>query len=185
MRLASAFLLATLPAASFAAAPLFTLQSQDFTDNAFLSKSFAGNNKSSPACTGDNVSPALSWSNAPQGTKSFALLVTDPVGAKGLGVTHMVAYNIPAATTGFAQGDLTKGKGYTGGKNTPGTNAWYGPCPPVGSGMHHYNFVVIATDLPPEQLKAGLTHEELVKQLKGHALGAASLVGRFSNDPQE
>ncbi|HAK33450.1 MAG TPA: YbhB/YbcL family Raf kinase inhibitor-like protein [Pantoea sp.] len=185
MRLASAFLLAALPAASFAAAPLFTLQSQDFTDNAFLPKSFAGNNKSSPACTGDNVSPALSWSNAPQDTKSFALLVTDPVGAKGLGVTHMVAYNIPAATTAFAQGDLTKGKGYTGGKNSPGTNAWYGPCPPVGSGMHHYNFVVIATDLPPEQLKPGLTHEELVKQLKGHALGAASLVGRFSNDPQE
>lgn len=185
MRLASAFLLAALPAAGFAAAPLFTLQSPDFTDNAFLSKSFAGNNKSSPACTGDNVSPALSWSNAPQETKSFALLVTDPVGGKGLGVTHMVAYNIPAATTSFAQGDLTKGKGYTGGKNSPGTTAWYGPCPPVGSGMHHYNFVVIATDLPPEQLKAGLTHDELLKQLKGHALGAASLVGRFSNDPQK
>ncbi|MGP4128511.1 hypothetical protein OJE16_01370 [Pantoea tagorei] len=48
MRLASAFLLAALPAASFAAAPLFTLQSQDFTDNAFLSKSFAGNNKKQP-----------------------------------------------------------------------------------------------------------------------------------------
>jgi Raf kinase inhibitor-like YbhB/YbcL family protein len=185
MRLLSAFLLAALPAASMAAAPIFTLQSQDFTDNAFLAKKFAGNNKSSAACTGDNVSPAISWSNAPQGTQSFALLVTDPVGGKGLGVTHLVAYNIPAATTGFAQGDLTQGKGYTGGKNSPGTQAWYGPCPPVGSGMHHYNFVAIATDLPPEQLKAGLTHDELVKQLKGHALGAASLVARFSNDTQE
>ncbi|WP_407944761.1 YbhB/YbcL family Raf kinase inhibitor-like protein [Pantoea latae] len=185
MRLLSAFLLAALPAASMAAAPIFNLQSQDFTDNAFLAKKFAGNNKSSAACTGDNVSPALSWSNAPQGTQSFALLVTDPVGGKGLGVTHLVAYNIPAATTGFAQGELTQGKGYTGGKNSPGTQAWYGPCPPVGSGMHHYNFVAIATDLPPEQLKAGLTHDELVKQLKGHALGAASLVARFSNDTQE
>jgi len=185
MRLASAILLAALPAASFAASPLFTLQSPDFTDNAFLAKSFAGNSKSSPACTGDNVSPALSWSNAPQETKSFALLVTDPVGGKGLGVTHMVAYNIPATTTSFAQGQLTTGKGYTGGKNSPGTSDWYGPCPPVGSGMHHYNFVVIATDLPANHLKAGLTHDELVKQLKGHALGAASLVGRFSNDPQQ
>lgn len=185
MRLASAILLAALPAASLAATPLFTLQSQDFTDNAFLSKSFAGNNKNSPACTGENVSPALSWSNAPQGTKSFALLVTDPVGGKGMGVTHMVVYNIPATTTAFAQGALTTGKGYTGGKNSPGTPDWYGPCPPAGSGMHHYNFVVIATDLPPAQLKAGLTHDALLKQLKGHALGAASLVGRFSNDPQE
>lgn len=184
MRLASLVLLAVLPSVSFAAAPLFTLQSKDFTDNGFLSTSFAGNNKSNAACTGENVSPALNWSNAPQETQSFALLVTDPVGGKGLGVTHMVVYNIPAATTFFAQGALTTGKGYTGGKNSPGTPDWYGPCPPVGSGIHHYNFVVIATDLPPDQLKAGLTHDELLKQLKGHALGAASLVGRFSNDPQ-
>ncbi|MEZ3498385.1 YbhB/YbcL family Raf kinase inhibitor-like protein [Pantoea sp. KPR_PJ] len=185
MRVASALLLAALPAASFAANPLFTLQSPDFTDNAFMAKSFAGNNKNSPACTGENISPALSWSNAPPETKSFAILVTDPVGGKGLGVTHMVVYNIPATTTSFARGDLTSGKGYTAGKNSPGTRGWYGPCPPVGSGMHHYNFVVIATDLPPEQLKADLTHDALLTQLKGHALGAASLVGRFSNDPQQ
>lgn len=184
MKRAVAVLLAVLPAAGFAASPLFTLQSPDFTDNAMLAKKFAGNSKSSPACTGENVSPALSWRNAPPGTQSFALLVTDPVGGKGMGVTHLVAYNIPASSSSFAQGDLTAGKGYTGGKNTPGTASWYGPCPPVGSGMHHYNFVLIATDLPA-QLTAGLSHDALLQQLKGHSLGAASLVARFSNDAQE
>lgn len=77
-----ALLLALLPG-SVMAAPVFTLQSPDFNDSAMLDKTFAGNNKSNPSCTGENVSPALSWSNAPTGTRSFALMLTDPVGGKG------------------------------------------------------------------------------------------------------
>ncbi|ADU69187.1 YbhB/YbcL family Raf kinase inhibitor-like protein [Pantoea sp. At-9b] len=176
-----ALMLALLPA-SVMAAPIFTLQSPDFTDNAMLNKEFAGNAQGNPSCTGENVSPALSWSNAPAGTRSFALMITDPVGGKGLGVTHMVAYNIAADRSAFAQGELAKGVGYTGGKNSPGTNHYYGPCPPVGSGIHHYNFVLVATDLPANSLPAGLTHDALVAKLKGHALGAATIVGRFTND---
>ena len=172
---------ALLPVAS-QAAETFTLQSKDFSDNAVLDKPFAGNNKSNPSCTGDNVSPELNWSHAPAGTKSFALLVDDPVGAKGLGVTHLVAYNIPASKSSFVQGALTKGQDYTGGKNTPGTTHYYGPCPPAGSGYHHYNFVLIATDLAPDVLPAGLARNELLAKLKGHALGAASIIGRYGND---
>jgi phosphatidylethanolamine-binding protein (PEBP) family uncharacterized protein len=48
--------------------------------------------------------------------------------------------------------------------------------------MHHYNFVIIATDLPPDRLPAGLTHDALIAQLKGHALAGATRVGRFTND---
>ena len=180
-KLLCAMILATLPATTLAAS-VFTLQSSDFIDNALLDKKFAGANKSNPACTGENISPQLNWSALPAGTRSLALLITDPVGAKGLGVTHMVAYNIAPTRSAFAQGELTQGKGYTGGKNTPGTAHYYGPCPPAGSGLHHYNFVLIATDLPAGQLKAGLTQTELLSQLKGHALGAASTVGRFSNE---
>jgi Raf kinase inhibitor-like YbhB/YbcL family protein len=180
-KLLCAMILATLPATTLAAS-VFTLQSSDFSDNALLDKKFAGANKSNPACTGENISPQLNWSALPAGTRSLALLITDPVGAKGLGVTHMVAYNIAPTRSAFAQGELTQGKGYTGGKNTPGTAHYYGPCPPAGSGLHHYNFVLIATDLPAGQLKAGLTQTELLSQLKGHALGAASTVGRFSNE---
>ncbi|MCE0492112.1 YbhB/YbcL family Raf kinase inhibitor-like protein [Pantoea sp. Mb-10] len=181
MNLKRALLLAMLPG-SVLAAPPFTLHSSDFNDGGLLEARFAGNKAGNPACSGENVSPALSWSNVPAGTQSFALLMTDPVGAKGLGVTHMVAYNIAATRSHFAQGELTQGAGYTGGKNSPGTTHYYGPCPPLGSGMHHYNFVLIATDLPVNQLPAGLTHDDLIARLKGHALAGATIVGRFTND---
>ncbi|EOH1071922.1 YbhB/YbcL family Raf kinase inhibitor-like protein, partial [Cronobacter sakazakii] len=53
-----------------------------------------------------------------------------------------------------------------------------GPCPPPGSGAHHYTFTLIATDLPAD-LPPGLTREELFTKLKGHALAATGLIGRF------
>lgn len=177
--LCSALLLASLSAG---AQGVFTLSSPDFNDNALLDKKFAGATKGNPSCTGENVSPALSWQNLPAGSKSLALLVFDPEGAKGLGVSHLVAYNIPASASGFAQRDLTEGKGFTGGKNSPGNNHYHGPCPPAGSGAHHYVFTLIASDLPPDALKAGLTREQLLAELKGHALGGAGIVGRYGND---
>ncbi|MBB3323962.1 YbhB/YbcL family Raf kinase inhibitor-like protein [Atlantibacter sp. RC6] len=157
---------------------LFILQSPDFADNALMQKKFAGNAKDNPNCTGENASPALVWSHAPTDTKSYALIMHDPEGAKGLGVTHLVAYNIPSSTTGFAANALVKEEGFTGGKNSPGTTTWYGPCPPPGTGAHHYTFTLIATDLDPN-LKAGMTKDELLAALKGHALAATGLVGRF------
>jgi len=180
-RVKTALLALLLPATALAA-PVFTLQSSDFQDGGMLQKAFAGNTQGNAACVGENLSPALSWHDAPAGTRSYALLMTDPVGAKGLGVVHLVAYNIPAARQQFARGELSKGVGFTGGKNSPGNARYHGPCPPAGSGMHHYNFVIVATDLPPDRLPAGLTHDELVRQLKGHALAGATRVGRFTND---
>ncbi|WP_261640704.1 YbhB/YbcL family Raf kinase inhibitor-like protein [Erwinia mallotivora] len=171
-----------LSAASAFAAPVFTLSSPDFNDNGMLAKKFAGATKGNPACTGQNLSPALSWQNPPAGTQSFALLITDPVGAKGLGVDHLVAYNIPPQRNHFTAGELTDGKDYTGGKNASGTGRYHGPCPPAGSGLHHYNFTLIATDLAVDTLQPGLSREQLLGQLKGHALGASGLIGRFGND---
>lgn len=164
--------------ATASANELFMLQSPAFGDNAMLEKRFAGNNDNNPNCTGENESPALIWSNPPVNTKSFALIVHDPEGAKGLGVTHLVAYNISPSATGIGANDLRDGKNFTGGKNTPGTDKWYGPCPPPGTGAHHYTFTLIATDQAPD-LPAGLTREELLAKLKGKALAAAGLIGRF------
>lgn len=160
------------------AAAVFTLQSADFTDNGLLAARYAGNSANNPNCTGQNNSPALHWENAPPGTRSFALIMHDPEGANGLGVTHLVAYNIPASARDFSGNALRDGNGYTGGKNSPGNLRYHGPCPPPGSGLHHYTFTLIATDLPPN-LPPGLTREGLFRQLKGRALGAAGLIGRF------
>lgn len=173
-----AFLLLSGCASSASARELFILQSPAFTDNAMLDVAYAGNDAKNANCTGKNSSPPLVWSNVPPQTQSLALIVHDPEGNKGLGVTHLVAYNIPTATTGFVPDALRDGKGFTGGKNTPGTAAWYGPCPPPGSGAHHYTFTLIATSLPPN-LPEGLTREALFEKLKGHQLAAAGLIGRF------
>ena len=159
----------------------FSLTSSDFSDHRVKQTIFGGNRKKNPACSGENISSSLIWSNLPSGTKSLVLLLTDPAGANGLGVTHMLAYNIDVKRTAFQQGKLSKGGDFSYGTNTPGTQSYFGPCPPAGVGYHHYNFVIVATDLSKGTLPAGLNHSELVSKVKGHALGSASLIGRYDN----
>ncbi len=158
----------------------FTLSSPDFKDGARLATKNAGNNKSNPNCVGDNVSPALSWANPPEGTKSYALMMFDPEGRPPGGVSHWVAYDIPASVTGFAEGEVSKASDkYVGGTSTQKVGFYSGPCTPPGA-PHHYTFTLIATDLEPSALAPGLTRDELIKALDGHAKGATGLIGLFS-----
>jgi len=157
----------------------FNLHSPAFADDGVMARKFAGNNKANPNCVGENVSPPLSWSNQPAGTKSYALLMTDPEGRLGLGVVHWVAYGIPASVTGFAEGEVSKPSDkFVGGKGTQGASTYYGPCTPPG-GWHHYTLVLIATDLDPTALQPGLSRDELLAALSGHTKGATGLIGRF------
>src|SRR5215213_491927 len=71
---------------------VFTLSSTGFKDGERLPTKFAGNNKSNPNCVGENISPALSWANPPEGTKSYAFLIVDVDGRPPAGVSHWVAY---------------------------------------------------------------------------------------------
>jgi Raf kinase inhibitor-like YbhB/YbcL family protein len=159
---------------------VFSLTSSAFRDGTMLQKKYAGNNPKNPNCIGENVSPPLSWSNPPAGTRSYALLMVDPEGRQGLGVNHWVAYGIPVAVTGFAENEVSQlTDRYVGGKSTQGVGYYSGPCTPPATGMHHYTFTLIATDLDPKQLPAGLTREEVVAKLQGHTKGAAGLVGLF------
>jgi Raf kinase inhibitor-like YbhB/YbcL family protein len=178
--LASGLVLASLHAAPAAgAAEPFKLTSAAFADNAPLAKKNAGDRKENPNCVGQSISPPLKWANPPAGTKSYALLLTDPEGRLGLGVVHMVIYGIPAPITGFAEGELSKPSDkFVGGKSTMGLPVYFGPCTPPGD-WHHYTFTLIATDLDPKALQPGMTRDELLTALAGHAKGAAGLVGRF------
>jgi Phospholipid-binding protein len=121
-----------LCASGVSAGELFILQSTAFADNAMLDQQYAGNDASNPNCTGKNSSPPLIWSNAPPQTQSYALIVHDPEGAKGLGVTHLVAYNIPSSATGFAPDALKEAKGYTGGKKHARDKYLVRPLPSAG-----------------------------------------------------
>ncbi|MBV8849243.1 MAG: YbhB/YbcL family Raf kinase inhibitor-like protein [Methylobacteriaceae bacterium] len=159
---------------------VFTLSSPSFKDGERLATKNAGNNKQNPNCVGDNVSPALSWSNPPQGTTSYVLLMFDPEGRPPEGVSHWVAYGIPASVTGFAEGETSKESDkYVGGKSTMGLPHYFGPCTPPGP-PHHYTFTLIATDLDPKALQPGMTRDEVIKAVAGHAKGATGLIGTFS-----
>lgn len=133
-------------------------------------------------CGGKNVSLPVAWSNLPAKARSVAVLIFDPDGAAGLGVSHWVAYNIAAE-----RGELKAGEGQAGanlnftmGPNVAGAPAYRGMCPPVGDRPHHYVMTVVASDLAPGALPAGLARDALVAALKGHALGGQSVVGLYS-----
>src|SRR5499433_2904268 len=164
---------------------VFTITSPSFKDGERLATKNAGNNKQNPNCVGENGSPALSWSNPPAGTKSYALLMFDPEGRPPGGVSHWVAYGIPASVTGFAEGEVSKQTDkYVGGKSTQGVGFYSGPCTPPNVQPHHYTFVLIATDLAPTDLAPGLTKDEVTAKIvptgsPSRAKGSAGIVGLF------
>src|SRR5215813_7585028 len=150
----SAFLLAV--AGPALAAP-FSVTSATFSDGGMLTVKNAADDPMR-MCGGQNVSPALSWANAPAKTKSFVVFMLDPDGLLGQGVSHWVGYNIPSSVKGLAEGEITKGsKNFTGGKGTRDNALYIGPCPPVGEALHHYVFTVVATDLEVSALKPNMT----------------------------
>src|ERR1051326_8232888 len=160
---AAAVVLVLAPA--LRAADPFTLTSTTFKDGTMMPRKVANNTPGNANCVGQNVSPQLSWKNAPDGTKSFAILMEDPEGRGGAGVHHWVAYGIPANVTSFAEGEVSKPSDkYVGGKSTQGVGNYSGPCTPPGT-PHHYTFVVIATYFQPKELPPGLTREEFLAKL--------------------
>ena len=179
MRLAGSIAVLCVGQFALAAGP-FSLTSSSFKDGTMLSVKNAGNFSANPNCIGENISPQLSWSNMPTGTKSLALLLVDPEAHAGLGFIHMVAYGIAPAIAGFAEGELSQPSNkFVSGKNGAGRSYYQGPCIPQGIGMHHYTFTLIATDLDPSELPAGLTRDELFAKIARHAKGSAGLVGLF------
>jgi Raf kinase inhibitor-like YbhB/YbcL family protein len=128
-------------------------------------------------CGGQNVSPALSWTNVPDGTKSFGLVIFDPDGAKGGGAVHWVAYGIAGNLRSLPEGFGNKTAGYVGGSGAAGNHDYMGPCPTPGH-TNHYVFSLYALDLAPDALQPGLTREQFLDAVKGHVLDNGSLVGR-------
>ena len=165
------------------AADVFTLSSPAVQDNGILAtKNACSDKQRTPNCVGENISPPLAWSNVPDGTKSFALLLFDPEGRAPAGVSHMVIYGIPADVKGFAEGELSKPSDkFIGGKNLMGVGIYFGPGTPPNTDWHHYTFTLVATDLDPKALQPGMTRDELAAALKDHVKGSAGLVTRFKH----
>jgi Raf kinase inhibitor-like YbhB/YbcL family protein len=130
-------------------------------------------------CDGDNISPPLAWSGAPQGTRSFALIMHDPDAPKPGGYTHWVVYNIPSTVTHLEENAPKQERlpdGGIQGENDSGRIGYTGPCPP--SGTHRYYFRLYALDREVD-LKGGASKSELESAMKGHILAQAELMGKY------
>jgi Raf kinase inhibitor-like YbhB/YbcL family protein len=126
----------------------------------------------------EDVSPALLWSDVPDGAKSFALICHDPdaplVKPGTYGFVHWVLYGIPGDVSALAQGCGD----YVQGVNDFGTAGYGGPMPPEGHGTHHYFFWLLALDNEPD-LPAGLTMWELLDKIEPNVIGMNRLVGTY------
>ena len=136
------------------------------------------NGQSIPAkysCAGKNISPALTWTEPPAGTGSFALIVDDPDAPMGTWV-HWVLYNIPADMRSLPEGFSVQDP-IAVGKNSSSHLGYDGPCPP--SGTHRYYFKLYALD-SAFSLSPGATKDGLLKAMDGHILAQGELMGTFS-----
>jgi Raf kinase inhibitor-like YbhB/YbcL family protein len=162
------------------AAADFTLTSTNFKDGTMMPQKLANsqvNSPQNPNCVGENISPQLSWSNPPNGTKSFAITMVDPEAGGGGGAIHWVAYGIAPNVAGFDEGETSKpSPKFVGGKNGGGKDTWQGPCAGPGA-PHHYTFILIATELDPKELPPGLTRQELLAKLVPPAPAARRVTG--------
>ena len=135
-------------------------------------------------CTGKNVSPALKWSGAPAGAKSYALTVYDPDAPTGSGWWHWVVYNIPASASELAEGAGTAdGKGLPAGSaqgNTDfGAPGFGGACPPKGDKPHRYIFTVYALKADKLDIPAGGTAALVGFMINANKLGAATFTAKY------
>lgn len=160
-----------------ASAQALQIASQDIQEGHPMAKTFEF---SGWGCDGDNLSPQLSWTDVPAGTKSFAITAYDPDAPTGSGFWHWMAYDLNASVTSLPRGvDIAK----LGGKEARidyGTAGFGGACPPAGDGMHRYQFTVWA--LPTEQL--GVTETTppaaIGFTLNKIALGKATLTATYT-----
>jgi Raf kinase inhibitor-like YbhB/YbcL family protein len=139
-------------------------------------------------CEGDDVSPPLEWSGAPEGTRSLVLIVDDPdapdPAAPKRVYVHWVLYDLPPTASGLDEGVATDAlpAGAREGQNDWKRRGYGGPCPPVG--RHRYFFKLYALDTTVDAAlgavgEAGATKQELERAMSGHVLEAAELVGTY------
>ncbi len=133
---------------------------------------------------GDNVQPGFKFSNAPEGTVSYAIIFHDIdvslMGGTG-DVLHWIVWNIPASAGGIPEGGLPEGS--VQGANIRGANEYMGPGAPAGPRYHHYVFELYALNANLD-LPATASRPELLAAMDGKVVAKAAYVGRYKGTPQ-
>jgi Raf kinase inhibitor-like YbhB/YbcL family protein len=162
------------------AGPPFTISSSALTDLQILPAKYGC------AATPPNVSPPISWTNAPANTQSFALMVQDMEVRPARGVQafpHWWIWNIPATATSLPEGVATTGELADGSRQAPSqlqgaTITYRSPCPPAPQ-VHHYSFDLYALDTKLDTVASGASRDDVNKAMDGHVIGHAVMVIPF------
>jgi hypothetical protein len=168
---------ALLAAATQAGA--FELRSPDVSDGAMLGKAQV---YSGYGCTGENVSPALSWSGAPAGARSFALTVYDPDAPTGSGWWHWVVFDLPAGTRSLARGAgraAALPAGARQARNDFGTAGFGGACPPAGDKPHRYVFTIHALKVDRLDVAPDAAAAQVGTLIESNQIDKASITARY------
>ncbi len=152
----------------------FTLTSSAFTNQGSIPTLYT--------CEGNDTSPALSWSGVPSGTKSLALIVSDPDAPDPAAPqriwTHWVLFNLPPTLNGLPEGVKQSAlpREAAHGLNDWDRTGWGGPCPPIG--RHRYYFRLYALDTVLDSARK-LNREQLEAAMRSHILATAELMGTY------
>ncbi|MFN2459862.1 MAG: YbhB/YbcL family Raf kinase inhibitor-like protein [Candidatus Velthaea sp.] len=133
-------------------------------------------------CTGDNRSPDLAWSGAPDGTKSYAITMYDPDAPTTVGFWHWILFDVRASETSIAAGAGKKHHqphGSTLGFTDFGSREYGGPCPPPGDPPHRYQINVYALDVDKLGADDTTTGAKLMFMMRGHVLAKGTLEGTY------
>ena len=177
MNMRNSFVLAmALLVATAINAQTFTLSSSTVGGQATMQEVFNGF-----GCTGGNMSPQLSWTNAPAGTMGFAITMYDKDAPTGSGWWHWVVYDLPASTTALPQGAGDPAKGFMPagakqGQTDFGMPGYGGPCPPPGDRPHQYVITVYALKTDKLGVDASASPAVVGQNLNAQALAKASIV---------
>lgn len=140
------------------------------------------------SCEGEDISPDLSWSGVPEGTKIFAVACLDPDAPPGTWV-HWVLYDLSGDASGLEE-NLAKSEvlpngakqGLCWGVDSFSRVGYYGPCPPPGHGDHRYYFNVYALDVETLGVGSRATWPDVERAMEGHILGKGTLMGKYRRD---
>ncbi|HEX3944175.1 MAG TPA: YbhB/YbcL family Raf kinase inhibitor-like protein [Rhizomicrobium sp.] len=128
-------------------------------------------------CGGQNISPALSWSGAPDATRGFAITAID-LSVKPNGWSHWIVVGLPAGTHALGKGAALPAGAHAA-MTDFGDAGYAGPCPPTGSGIHRYQFTVWALRTPSADLPAHATANDVMVILDRTSLAKASITGTY------
>ncbi len=151
----------------------FQILSPVFKDNGYIPVQYT--------CRGQNINPPLNFLGIPIEAKSLVLIMHDP-DAINMDFVHWIMWNIPVSTESIAPNSVPAGA--IQGKNGAGTNVYIGPCPPDGTGVHHYHFKLYALseDISLDKEENRYKLDEVIKD---KIIGQSVLIGLFSAQPKK